>query len=343
MKRSRLCLLVALPTLAAAAQAQDSFQLTIDQGASAWTWSGTTSIGTIIGVPDQNFSLTGTVEMNISGNASRAISDARFLSSQAAVMPNPLVGYIPNPIPGFPNLADIEIHDLVTSISSASFAVAPDGSFTTDITTTVVQGTLIVDPLGGAQTTTDLTGSVGPPNTVGGTLDLVAGFIELNSPQSATFPFTDQASGISGTFTITGTLAADFDCDTATNYCTTSVNSTGSGAVMGHMGSTSLFANDLVLTAGPVPQQPGLFFYGPQSANLPFGNGTRCVGGQLVRLPVIVASGGSFSYAVDYANLPPAGAISSGVTKYFQAWFRDPAGGGAAYNLSDGLSIQFCP
>jgi hypothetical protein len=39
----------------------------------------------------------------------------------------------------------------------------------------------------------------------------------------------------------------------------------------------------------------------------------------------------------------PTGLVAPGSTWYFQAWFRDPAAGGAAFNLSDGLAVTFCP
>jgi hypothetical protein len=57
-----------------------------------------------------------------------------------------------------------------------------------------------------------------------------------------------------------------------------------------------------------------------------------------VRLnPPALAAGGSATREVDLT----AFAITSGVTKRFQCWFRDPAGGGAFFNLSDGLEVTF--
>ena len=38
-----------------------------------------------------------------------------------------------------------------------------------------------------------------------------------------------------------------------------------------------------------------------------------------------------------------AGGVNLGDRKYYQFWYRDPAGGGAGFNLSDGLSATFCP
>ena len=75
-----------------------------------------------------------------------------------------------------------------------------------------------------------------------------------------------------------------------------------------------------------------------------FGNGFRCVGGQLFRLPTIVASGGQLDWALDIANPPSAaGQITAGSTWNFQAWFRDPAAGGSLFDTSDGYEVVFQP
>ena len=47
---------------------------------------------------------------------------------------------------------------------------------------------------------------------------------------------------------------------------------------------------------------------------------------------------------LDYTNPPQAaGQITVGSTWNFQFRYRDPAAGGAYFNLSDGLEITFCP
>lgn len=123
-----------------------------------------------------------------------------------------------------------------------------------------------------------------------------------------------------------------------TNYCLATPNSTGSAAVASAAGSTSVAANNLTLIAGPVPAQPGLFFYGPNQIQILFGNGFRCVGGTVVRMTVGSPVGGFRNFPVD---LPTFG-ITPG-TLNFQYWYRDPAAGGSNFNLSDGLEIVFVP
>lgn len=130
------------------------------------------------------------------------------------------------------------------------------------------------------------------------------------------------------------------------SYCVAGVNSVGAGAHMCSSGSASVAANDLVLTCSDLPpNQFGLFYYGTSQDFAPLGNGFRCVGGQLFRLPMDQASGaGVASRALDNTAPPhAAGLISAGDTWTFQFWYRDPAGGGAGFNLSDAHVVTFTP
>jgi hypothetical protein len=132
-------------------------------------------------------------------------------------------------------------------------------------------------------------------------------------------------------------------------YCVGSVNSTGQGASIGMLGSTSVAANDLILSCaqGP-PGQVGIFFYGPNQVQVPFGDGFRCVGGGTFRLypPQQTDAFGDLVRPLDL-TVPPAnggpGMIQAGDVWNFQFWYRDPAAGGAGFNFSDGLSVTFCP
>ena len=129
-------------------------------------------------------------------------------------------------------------------------------------------------------------------------------------------------------------------------YCVTSPNSVGSGALMGSSGSTSIGANDFVLSATACPLNKfGLFYYGDLQTQVPAGDGFRCVGSSttLFRLPVVSTGGtGSASYAVDYNNLPNGGDILPGSTWNFQFWYRDTGFGSFGYNFSDALQATFC-
>ena len=137
------------------------------------------------------------------------------------------------------------------------------------------------------------------------------------------------------------------NCDDPVNYCGTSPNSVGAGATIGSIGSTSVSANNLTLTGqGLVPNKPGLFFYGPSQTAVLLGEGVRCVDGNLTRLDVLTVDVlGIVSETLDLSSPPFSsgpGAIGPGDQRFFQFWYRDPAGGAAGYNLSDGLDVTFC-
>ncbi len=138
--------------------------------------------------------------------------------------------------------------------------------------------------------------------------------------------------------------------DLGTNFCTSVANSSGSPATISVSGQASILANDMTLSAASSAiQTVGLFFYGANQVQVPFGDGFRCVGGMLFRLPPPLSSdtSGAVQRALDFTQSPLSsgpGEIQPGSTWNFQYWFRDPFGtGGAGFNLSDGLSINFFP
>lgn len=137
------------------------------------------------------------------------------------------------------------------------------------------------------------------------------------------------------------------DCVAPTNYCQSSPNSNGTEAMIGSQGSTSVGANDLVLTVdGATPNRFGIFYYGPNQILVPFGDGFRCVGGSPFRLQAIQTDGtGSASFALDNTSPPqPAGQLESGEDWNFQFWYRDPnQPGGSGFNLSNALAVTMCP
>jgi len=139
-------------------------------------------------------------------------------------------------------------------------------------------------------------------------------------------------------------------CESAQNFCSSTPNSTGEAALLSVLESCSVVTNNFTLRAAPVPSQFGIFFYGLSQVNggegAPYGNGLRCVGGAdpVYRLPIVSAVDNALQYTLDLAKPPVEDArITVGSTWHFQAWFRDPAGGGAGFDLSDAASATFGP
>lgn len=131
----------------------------------------------------------------------------------------------------------------------------------------------------------------------------------------------------------------------ASVYCSTSPNSVGPGALISSQGSTSVAAGNFQLRVdGLPPNAAGLFYFGLNEVQQPFGNGFRCVSGSVSRFAVQNADAlGSAVRNVNFAAAPAAGLIVAGSTWRFQMWYRNPAGGGAGYNLSNALRARFCP
>lgn len=132
----------------------------------------------------------------------------------------------------------------------------------------------------------------------------------------------------------------------ASNYCISSLNSSGFAARMDYEGTLSCTSNDTCIHAEGCPSYAtGLFMFGNQPAQIPMSNGYLCISPftGLYRLsPAAGASrGGHAEYDLDLNRMPTVGPILPGSTWYFQYWFRDPLAGGAGANLTDGLRMTF--
>ncbi len=128
-------------------------------------------------------------------------------------------------------------------------------------------------------------------------------------------------------------------------FCSANANSSGAPASIGSTGSTSVAANDLVLTVSSAPANTmGLFFFGTSAgAQTPFGNGFRCAVGPYRRLGIqAVGLAGTAARALDLTAFPGT-LLSPGSIAAFQFWFRDTAAGGAGFNTSPGLLAGFFP
>jgi hypothetical protein len=142
-----------------------------------------------------------------------------------------------------------------------------------------------------------------------------------------------------------GSLGLVSGCMVST-YCIGAPNSVGAGVRIGAAGGASLeLANFTLEASGAPPGNVGIFCFGDSQAQVPFGDGWRCVGGTIARLlpPEVISPAGTAAHLVDFDSVP-ATLITAGSTWNFQFWYRDPAGPlGTSFNLSDALGATFCP
>ncbi|MBI5434479.1 MAG: hypothetical protein HZA52_16715 [Planctomycetes bacterium] len=126
-----------------------------------------------------------------------------------------------------------------------------------------------------------------------------------------------------------------------TPFCLAPKNSTGDAARLSASGSTTPGVGTLGLSAGPVPAgKSGLVIMSTsEKTATPFGKGYLCLGAPIVRFPVTSTAGGTLVTTLDWTGA--SAQIQAGETWSFQTWFRDPAGGGAGFNLSEGLRLTF--
>ena len=182
-----------------------------------------------------------------------------------------------------------------------------------------------------AATVTGSEGAVGAPRTPLGPSTFVGATYVLNLSQCSTFmPY--------------GFCHTDAPCGNtyATGGC---ANTTGLGARLAASGSSSVAADDMVLTTTQMTlNSTTLHFMGPTMTRIPLGNGLRVAGNPIIRFPLALNSGpgGQVIYGPGIAASEPA--IQPGTTWNIQTWYRDnpgPCGGGT--NLSNGMSVSFVP
>ena len=330
---------------AGSALAQGEYRFDLNSSQSGFTWSGTTSLGSVVPDSTNNHTLSGHQDVSVF-NGSYPLSSARLEGGVMSVSPN-IAAYVSGPL-GI-NLADIDITNLsVSSRTLTTFNLsAGAGSFTTVVENTILSGNLTIDPLTGGTISENLAGTV-TTSTVSGNLYKTSSGMHFSIPIIMDIDASDPGSGISGSLSVNGNIVGDFDAPAPAIYCIGAPNSnTSSGGQIGYWGSTSVSNNDLTLIATGIPtNQFGIFFYGPNAIQVPFGNGFRCVGGGVFRMNVQHSGAtGSYQKDLDFFGVPPYGAaeVDPGETWRFQCWFRDPPAGGATFNLTNAVSVEFIP
>jgi len=314
--------------LATGATAQQSSTFDIDVGLSNFSWSGTTSLGAITTNPT-NFQVDGTMGMDLWTGGSPVGFGAFNDTGSAFLVPSTLNGSI-----SF--LATLNLTNLTFTLASSPFTVDANGDFVATIVGTAQSGTMTFTPLIGSQVVQDLTGFTSNPAVSAGTLISTGMTHTLYLPVSATFPFNDPASGVTGTITLTGNAVATATNPSPSTYCVANPNTTGLPGQIGWSGSTSLGLNDLMLSATDLPHNKnGVFYLGTTQTQFPFSNGFRCVNSNVVRLGVTNTGLGTVNFPFNNALVP---GLEAGETRHFQFWHRDNGS-----NLTDALTVPFAP
>ena len=351
MRALTLACLVALGT---PALAQMPFSMPISQSASNFTWTGTSSLGPIVGNPSNAFQMAGLAAMAVSTTpGSFMLTAGEFTGGDAFTVPD-LHGKIPNPLPFLPPLATIDVLGLHLRVDSPSFTIDALGNFNATVTVTALAGTLVVTPLGQSATNTALAGSSSAPATQAGTLSFTGGALHLSTPINNTFAFSDPTSGASGTITVTGTLVANAStplitlCDpgqAGVSACPCANPPAGTargcdnssatgGAQISASGAASLGADTLVFaTNGEKPTATSVLLQGTatSAAGTVFGQGVRCVAGTLKRLYLKTAAGGAISApgagdaSVSSRSAFLGDPLSAGAVRWYAVYYRDPS------------------
>ncbi len=341
-------ILGALSTLlCSTAAAQLPVTLTVDQNASQFTYSGSTSLGPIIGNPP-NFSLNGACNI-IATTGGFPIQTVQFVPGQSVLVTPDLTAEIPNPVPFLPPLATIVISNLRLELQS-NVGTVSGGAFVVNLFSTTVSGTSTITPLGGSPSVGDLTGTMSTPQPLNGTIALNGSTLSLSAPLTLNFQLSDPGSGVTADFDVQGSLVADDTAPAPTSYCSSVPNSSGAAGVIQASGSQSIFANSLTLDASNLPTLSlGYFLFSETqgfSTGLGGGQGNLCLGGGIFRLSNFIQSSGftgQVNFPLPFSGLPTAASLNAGESWNFQYWFRDASGGSATSNTTDAVSVTFLP
>ncbi len=155
----------------------------------------------------------------------------------------------------------------------------------------------------------------------------------------------DMGSDAARVLALTGPGAVGPCCsggNQGTPYCVSVPNSTGQAATIVGSGSNCVAINDFTLDSTNLPSTFGLYFMGDTQVSVPFGDGFRCVAGNVFRFqPPLMVNAGAVERTLDLENRPAEGNVLPGSTWNFQLWYRDPMGAGGLFNLSGGLEVLF--
>ncbi len=100
-------------------------------------------------------------------------------------------------------------------------------------------------------------------------------------------------------------------------------NSLGHGATLTAFGTSRVLRDDLFFRVdGARPNQPGVLLQGATTIAVPFKDGILCVGPPTERLEIFFLD--AAGTALSQSSIVTGGNVSSGMTRSYQYWYRDP-------------------
>jgi hypothetical protein len=292
MSRLRTLPFLAVLVLSPTATPQQAFVL--DQSQSNFTFSGTSTLGPIVGNPSNAFALTGTIDLLLVPGGSQPSTSGNFAGGDALAVPDmhaKITGAF-----GI-TLATIDVSNLRLTFHSGGFVVDPSGDFDADVIVTILAGTMVVDPILGPPSTSNIAGGASPLTPVSGTLTSGRCRQDLHMPNvSLTFMFTDVPTGITATVTIVGDLTGEWTGSGVQSYCTAKAGLACGAPAIGTSGCPEAgVSSGFVVSAGPARAgKAGLLIYTDAgAAALPFQGGLLCISPAPLKRSSPIGSGGT--------------------------------------------------
>lgn len=177
-------------------------------GQSNFSWTGSVSVGDLeecsSGSTTGNFRIDGTVIVALDPPQA-PFNCGQLQGGLGFTVPTDLCAEVPNPIIFLPPLVRIDITGMELSVSSPEFTVNAGGNFDTDVTATILNGTVTIDPFVGNTEVIDLAGFVGEPTPITGSL------AQVGSQLQAQVPLIIDINEPELTFSLNGVLTATAD------------------------------------------------------------------------------------------------------------------------------------
>ena len=334
---------LAVFSTAATAGINDRYFFLVDSAQSQVQYEIDTNLGMCSLGTTQSGSISGEMQILLHPGAF-PISDGRFDGGDCGCHPN-LVGIIPNSLPGLPPLLEVHLDGLVVRPHSPTFQCNSTGNFMADANFDVVGGNLSVAVGGGVFVPVPILGMTSDNFRSQGHVWIDDNGIHVQREIGNVLDVNIPALSLDLHIAIRGLIRGNMGYAPPTYFCPATPNSTGQIARIFFGGTPSVSRDDAELFATECPPHvTGYFFTGDSQGQLPFGNGYRCVTGQLLRLGTIHCdANGAGSVALDLHAPPAAGNLVAGSTWNFQFAYRDVAAGGAMFNATGALAVDFVP